>query len=204
MNRILIVVDLQNDFVPGGALAVKDGNSIIPIINRLQDKFDLIAATLDWHPVDHVSFASTHGKEPGEKVIINGVSQILWPVHCVQNTWGAQLVTAFDSHKVDKIIHKGVDKDIDSYSAIFDNARKRGTGLEQYLKEKEVTELFIAGLATDYCVKYTALDALSLGFSTTIIVDACRGVDLKAGDVAKAIEEMKAAGAKAIESKELL
>lgn len=203
-KRILIVVDLQNDFLPEGALAVKEGDRIIPLINKLQDKFDLIAATLDWHPKDHVSFAQTHGKHPGDLISFNGIPQILWPVHCVQNTSGARLASAFDAHKVEKFIFKGVDKNIDSYSAIYDNASLRGTGLEQYLKEMHVKEIYIAGLATDYCVKYTALDAASLGFSTFVIIDACRGVELKAGDISAAIEEMKAAGVKIIESKNLL
>jgi nicotinamidase/pyrazinamidase len=203
-KRILIIVDLQNDFIPEGALAVNEGDRIIPLINKLQEKFDLVVATQDWHPEDHASFAKVHGKQPGDVILLNGMPQVLWPVHCVQNTWGARLVSTFDTHKIDRVFFKGVDKKIDSYSAIYDNAKLRGTGLEEYLLEKNIQEIFIAGLATDYCVKYTALDAHALGYSTTVILDACRGVELTSGDIDKAIEEMKSAGIKIVFSKEFL
>lgn len=192
--KALIIVDIQNDFLPGGALAVKDGDQIIPLVNRLQQKFDLVVATQDWHPKDHRSFASVHHKQVGEKIKLTGLDQILWPNHCVQETYGADFSSKLQTEKIDKVFRKGTDKTIDSYSGFFDNGHKKATGLESYLKEKGVIEVRVVGLATDYCVKFTALDAVSLGFKTTVILSACRGVDLKKGDVQRAIEEMEQKG----------
>jgi nicotinamidase/pyrazinamidase len=192
--KALIIVDIQNDFLPGGALAVKDGDQIIPLVNRLQQKFELVVATQDWHPKDHGSFASVHHRQVGEKIILAGLDQILWPDHCVQDTPGAGFAAKLHTDKIDKVFRKGTDKTIDSYSGFFDNGHKKSIGLEEYLKEKGVTEVHIVGLATDYCVKFTALDAVSLGFKTIVILPACRGVDLKPGDVNAAIEEMQKKG----------
>lgn len=180
----LILVDLQNDFLPGGALEVKDGDKIIPLINKLQDYFELIVATQDWHPRNHESFA-------------------FWPVHCVQGSKGAEFVKVLDTSKVVKVFQKGIDKKVDSYSGFFDNDKKKSTGLGEYLKEKNIKGVYIVGLATDYCVKYTALDAVRLGFNTFVIEDACRGVNLKQNDIHNAIQEMQSAGVKIINSKEV-
>ena len=192
--KALIIVDVQNDFLPGGSLAVKEGGQIIPIINKLQDKFGLVAATQDWHPKDHGSFASNHNKKPGEKIILDGLEQILWPDHCVQGTFGAEFSPKLNTKHITKVFKKGADKNIDSYSGFFDNGHRKSTGLGDYLKDKAVTDLYIVGLATDYCVKFTALDAVTLGFNTSLILPACRGVNLKYSDVDKAVDEMRKAG----------
>ena len=193
--KALILVDIQNDFVPGGALPVPEGDKIIPLVNSLQSKFDLVIATQDWHPPNHGSFAANHaGKKAGDLIDLNGLPQILWPTHCVQNAPGAALVPALDTRRISRIFQKGTDPRIDSYSALFDNGHLKATGLGEFLKQRGVTDVFLAGLATDYCVKFTALDAVQLGFKTHVLEDACRGVNLKPDDVAKAIEEMKAAG----------
>lgn len=197
--KALIIVDVQNDFCPGGALAVKDGDKITPLINDIQKDFDLVIATQDWHPKDHGSFASNHGKKVGEIITLNGLQQILWPDHCVQGSRGADFVKDLDTKSIDKIFRKGTDKTIDSYSGFFDNGHKKATGLGDYLKEKNVAEVYVTGLATDYCVKFTALDAVKLGFKVHLLKEACRGVNLKAGDVDKAIMEMKENGVKIIE-----
>ena len=203
--KALILVDIQNDFVPGGALAVPEGDKIIPIVNRLQKFFDLIVATQDWHPASHGSFASNHkGKKPGDTIELEGLQQILWPDHCIQNTRGAEFVPHLDTSRFAKIFHKGTDPSIDSYSTFFDNAHRKSTGLKNFLKEKGAKEIYIAGLATDYCVKYSALDAIPLGFRTFVIEDACRGVNLKPGDTEKAIREMRNAGAIIVQSYEIL
>lgn len=201
--RSLILVDLQNDFCPGGSLPVPDGNKTIPLINSLQEHFDLIVATKDWHPKDHLSFAINHGKKVGEVIRLNGIVQVLWPVHCVQNTKGAEFISNLNTKKILKIFKKGTDKKVDSYSGFFDNDHKKSTGLYEYLKDKKVTDVYIVGLATDYCVKYTALDAVRLGFNTIVIEDATRGVNLKSNDVKKAIEEMKKKDVKIIQSKDI-
>jgi len=190
----LIIVDIQNDFIPGGALAVPEGDVIIPLVNRLQPCFDLTVATQDWHPADHGSFASNHsGKKPGDAIQLNGLTQILWPAHCVQNTQGAAFAATLDQSRWDSAFEKGNDPAVDSYSGFFDNAR-RATGLGDYLRAKGVTDVAVVGLATDYCVKFTALDAVQLGFKTTLIEDACRGVNLQPSDVKKAVDEMETAG----------
>lgn len=192
----MIIIDLQNDFLPGGALAVPQGDLIIPVVNRLLDfPFDLKLATKDWHPKGHISFASTHHMNPGEKIIWENSTQILWPEHCVQGSFGASFPKDLNVEKIDTVFYKGQDSDKDSYSTFFDNARLKSTNLDAYLKEKQVQELFIAGLATDYCVKYSVLDALSLGFKVHLILDACKAVNLKEEDEKKAIDEMQKHGA---------
>ena len=201
----LILVDIQNDFIPGGALPVPGGNQIVPIVNRLLPTFELVVATKDWHPANHGSFAATHaGKKPGDVIELNGLSQILWPVHCVQSTPGAEFVTGFDTLRIRQVFRKGTDPGLDSYSGFFDNGHRKATGLDDYLKARKVEEVFIAGLATDYCVKFTALDAIGLGFKTHLIEDACRGVNLQPDDVAKAISEMEHAGVVVVQSEQTL
>lgn len=203
--RAIILVDIQNDFLPDGALAVNDGDKIIPIVNKLTPTFDLVVMTQDFHPANHGSFAANHpGLRPYDVVKLGGLDQVLWPTHCVQGTPGAEFSKDLDIRNVDRIFEKGTDPTIDSYSGFFDNGRKKATGLGDYLQDKGVSEVFVCGLATDYCVKFTALDALSLGFKTTLIEDASRGVDLNPGDVRKAVEEMKSAGVKVVQSKDIM
>ncbi len=201
----LILVDIQNDFLPGGALAVPAGDAVIDVANRLIPRFDLVVATQDWHPVDHHSFAESHvGKSPGEVVDLNGTSQTLWPMHCVQGTSGSDLAADLNSTEIDHIVLKGTDPAVDSYSGFFDNDRGHATGLETFLKEKGVTRVFVMGLATDYCVKFTVLDALSVGFETMVVTDGCRGVNLQPNDVDCARQEMHEAGALLVTSQEVL
>jgi nicotinamidase/pyrazinamidase len=199
----LILVDLQNDFCPGGALPVPEGDSIIPLINQIQSKFELVVSTQDWHPPEHGSFAANHpGAKIGEVIELNGLSQILWPVHCVQSTRGAEFVSSLDRSRVAKVFQKGTDPAIDSYSGFFDNGHRRSTGLGEWLTDRRVTSVHVCGLATDYCVKFTALDARHLGLETSFIEDASRGVELKPGDVATAIEEMRRAGVRVVRGAE--
>ena len=193
--RALILVDIQYDFLPGGALAVAEGDAVIPVANRLQPQFELIVATQDWHPPDHGSFASNHpGKKAGEMIELGGLPQVLWPDHCVQGTRGAEFHEALDLSRVARIFRKGTDPAIDSYSGFFDNGHRKSTGLGDFLREQGVTDVCVMGLATDYCVRWTALDAIQLGFRTYLIADGSRGVELNPGDVAAAIEEVRSAG----------
>jgi nicotinamidase/pyrazinamidase len=205
MKTALIIVDLQNDFVPGGALAVKGGDEIVELINRLQPRFDMVVATLDWHPANHGSFAANHPNlRPFDQILLGGLPQVLWPVHCVQGTHGAVFAPELNVSRIAWLFKKGTDAGIDSYSGFFDNGHRKATGLGDFLRDNQVTDVYVAGLATDYCVKYTALDARKLGFSTYLIEDACRGVDLREGDVVGAVAEMKAAGVGVVQSGELL
>ena len=202
--KTLVIVDVQHDFCPGGALPVAEGDAVVPVINRVQPKFDLVVATQDWHPADHASFAANHpGHQVGQVIALNGQPQVLWPVHCVQGTPGAELRSDLDTTRIARVFQKGTDRTVDSYSGFFDNDHKTATGLGDYLKEAEAKEIYIAGLATDYCVKFSALDARRLGFDTTLILDACRGVNLQPDDVDKAVEEMRAAGVKVVTSDEI-
>jgi nicotinamidase/pyrazinamidase len=199
--QTLILVDLQNDFCPGGALAVPDGDRVVPVANRLQHGFPLVVATQDWHPPDHGSFAASHrGKRPGEVLELAGLEQILWPVHCVAGTRGAAFHPDLDRARIAHVIRKGTERDLDSYSAFFDNAHRRATGLAGYLRAQGVEEIYLCGLATEYCVKFSALDAVGLGFRTHVVADACRGIDLQPGDTARALAEMRAAGIDVLES----
>jgi nicotinamidase/pyrazinamidase len=203
--RALILVDIQNDFAPGGSLAVPEGDTIIPICNRLAKAFDRVVATQDWHPPNHGSFAATHpGHKIGDVIDLNGLPQILWPVHCVQYTPGAAFVPGLEIGRVDRIFQKGTDPAIDSYSGFFDNGHRKATGLGDYLKLKGVNDVYVAGLATDYCVKFTALDSRMLGFNTFLIEDASRGVNVRPGDVAAAIEECKQAGVTIVTSESVI
>ncbi|MGO9109649.1 MAG: bifunctional nicotinamidase/pyrazinamidase [Thermoguttaceae bacterium] len=191
----LIIVDVQNDFCPGGALAVPEGDQIVPLINRLQPRYDLVVATQDWHPADHGSFAANHpGRAPGETIELAGLPQILWPVHCVQGTSGAEFHKELNLERVARVFRKGTNPQTDSYSGFFDNGHRASTGLGEYLRERGVNKVHICGLATDYCVKFTALDAVDLGLETLVLEDACRGVDLCPGDVQQAIEAMRRRG----------
>lgn len=200
----LIIVDVQNDFLPGGALAVTHGDQILPLINELQQKFKFTVATQDFHPADHGSFAANHkGKNIGELIDLHGLSQILWPVHCVQGSEGAAFHSDLNQEEWKAIFQKGKNPDVDSYSGFFDNARRGDTGLGDFLIENGIKSVYITGLALDYCVKYTALDAMSLGFETFLIVDATRPVNLDPSDGQKAIEELIRAGVKIIKSNEL-
>ena len=201
----LILVDIQNDFVPGGALAVAEGDRVVPIANSLMDKFPLVVATQDWHPANHGSFAANHpGKKVGDVIDLAGLPQHLWPVHCVQNTRGAELLTTLRRDGIDHIVRKATDPTIDSYSAFFDNGHRRATGLHEYLQSRGVNEIFIAGLATDYCVKFTILDGRELGYRATVIEDGCRGINVNPRDSQDAIEEMRKVGARIVQSHEVL
>lgn len=204
--RALILVDIQNDFLPGGALEVREGDKIIPLINHLQPFFPLVIATQDWHPSDHGSFAENHlgSKEPGELIDLNGLAQVLWPVHCVQNSAGASFSEELDMSRVKKVFPKGTDSGIDSYSGFFDNGHRKATGLENYLRDQQVEEVFVVGLATDYCVKFTAMDAKASGFITYVITDATRGVNLAANDSREAFSQLEAEGVRLIDSRELV
>jgi nicotinamidase/pyrazinamidase len=203
--KALVLVDIQNDFLPGGALGVAEGDAVIPVANRLQAAFDLVAVTMDWHPANHGSFAASHpGRQVGDVVDLNGLPQILWPVHCVQNTPGAELAPGLERKRIAAVFHKGVDEQIDSYSALFDNGHRRSTGLGEWLKSRQVDEVFLCGLATDYCVKFTALDAVALGFKTCVVEDGCRGVNLQPKDTQAALAELRAVGARVVNSGSLL
>jgi nicotinamidase/pyrazinamidase len=195
MSRALILVDLQYDFCPGGALAVAHGDETIPVAQRLMPQFATVVATQDWHPLDHGSFATSHpGKKPYDMIDLAGLPQVLWPPHCVQGARGAELHDGLDRSRITEVFRKGTDPSIDSYSAFFDNGHRKSTGLGDWLKARGVTDVVVLGLATDYCVKFTALDARSLGFGVTLVTDGCRGVELAPGDCDRAIDEMSAAG----------
>lgn len=195
-RHALLLVDIQNDFLPGGALGVAGGDEIVPIVNDLLEGFEIIVATQDWHPADHGSFAINHpGKLPHETVELHGLSQHLWPPHCVQNTGGALFAPGLQTQRITRVFPKGTDPRIDSYSGFFDNGRRADTGLAAWLQERGVTELTICGIATDYCVKYTVLDALNCGFVVNLYLPACRGVEIHPGDCAESVEEMRTRGA---------
>jgi nicotinamidase/pyrazinamidase len=171
--KTLIIIDVQNDFIPGGQLEVPGGDMILPVINRIQNYFDLIVATQDWHPKTHKSFASNHfDKKPFDRMVLHGLEQILWPDHCIQGSKGAELHPDLEINKIAAIFRKGMDPEFDSYSGFFDNGHQMNTGLVGYLKEKGTSELFFCGLAADICVYYTILDSLNEGFSATLIEDA--------------------------------
>lgn len=202
--RCLILVDIQNDFLPGGALAVPEGDLVVPVVNRLIPQYDLVVATQDWHPENHRSFAANHpGRNVFEQIDLNGLPQTLWPVHCVQNTGGACFATGLEMRRIARVFPKGTNPEVDSYSGFFDNGGKQPTGMGEWLKQRGVEEIHVCGLATDYCVKFTALDGLKLGFKVSVIEDACRGINLPPGSVAKTLSELQTAGATIANSKEL-
>ena len=184
--KALIIVDMQNDFLQGGKLAVHGGNEIISIINKIQGKFDLVVATQDWHPNDHRSFASQHqGKNVYEKIDLLGMEQILWPDHCIQGTFGAEISSDLSQNRIEAIFRKGMNKNIDSYSGFFDNGKLKCTGLGDFFKGREISEVYVCGLAADYCVYYTAKDSLELGFKTFIIENATKAIDAVNFDLIK-------------------
>ena len=197
--KALIIVDIQNDFLPGGVLAVRNGDAVIPVINKLQSQFDLVVATQDWHPADHKSFASMHpGKKIFDEIKLSGLPQVLWPDHCVQETEGAEFSSMLDTKKIEAIFRKGMDNNVDSYSGFFDNGKKKATGMGAYLKGRGITSIYVCGLAADYCVNFTALDGLELGFDSTIITDAT--LPINEGNFKKIIEDFKSTGGQEIRS----
>ncbi len=176
--KTLLLIDVQNDFMPGGALAVNEGDAIVPVINDIIDQFDLVVATQDWHPAGHASFASSHeGQEVFDVIKLDGLDQVLWPDHCVQNTNGAEFHPDLTMAQVEAIFRKGSDVKIDSYSGFYDNAHLKSTGLSGYLKEKGAREIYVAGLAADYCVYFSIKDALDEGFEVCLLEDATRAID---------------------------
>lgn len=200
----LLVVDIQNDFCPGGALEVPDGDAIIPAVNRLIDRFDIIIQTQDWHPLKHRSFASSHeGKNPYDTVKMDYGTQVLWPDHCIQGSKGAGFHPDLNTLKTQVVIRKGFRREIDSYSTFFENDHQTTTGLTGYLRQRGVTDLYTAGLATDFCVKWSVLDGIDEGFTMHLVTDAVRGIDLE-GSLGQAVEEMKQKGARFVTSGELL
>lgn len=199
--RGLILVDLQNDFMPGGTLAVAGGDETVQIANRLIPAFEFVVATQDWHPADHGSFAASHpGRKPGDVIELAGLQQILWPAHCVQGMPGAAFHRDLDPRGYRNVIRKGTLRDIDSYSGFFDNGGRHDTGLADLLRRQGVTELFVMGLATDYCVKFTVLDACRLGFRVSVIEQGCRAVNLHPDDGENALKDMQRAGAARIDT----
>lgn len=200
----LLIVDIQNDFCPGGSLAVKEGDQVIPLINQLSKKFEIVVATQDWHPAGHSSFASTHpGKEAYETIQLPYGSQVLWPDHCMQGTPGGAFHPDLETKRIQLIIRKGFRKAIDSYSAFYENDQKTVTGLKGYLNSRNADTLYICGLATDFCVKWSAIDGIKEGFKVKVIEDASRGIDLD-HSVEKAWKEMAAAGVERISSDRLI
>ncbi|MEI8266324.1 MAG: bifunctional nicotinamidase/pyrazinamidase [Betaproteobacteria bacterium] len=196
----LLVIDVQNDFCPGGGLAVADGDAVVPVINRLLPHFDEVLLTQDWHPSGHGSFASAHpGRAAFETAQMPYGAQTLWPDHCVQGTPGAAFHPSLNTTPARLVIRKGFRPGIDSYSAFFENDRTTPTGLTGYLRERGLKRLFLCGLATDYCVAYSALDARAQGFEVTVLLDACRAIDL-GGSLGAAVEQMHAAGVELIAS----
>ncbi|MBR0795408.1 bifunctional nicotinamidase/pyrazinamidase [Bradyrhizobium jicamae] len=198
-DDLLLIIDVQNDFCPGGALAVADGDGVVPIINRLAGRFDHVALTQDWHPAGHSSFASSHpGAAPFSMVTMPYGQQTLWPDHCIQGTPGAAFHPGLATERAELVIRKGFRAAIDSYSAFFENDRTTPTGLAGYLRERGLKRVVMAGLATDYCVQYSALDALRLGFETIVVLSGCRAIDL-AGSLVAATKAMAEAGVELVE-----
>jgi nicotinamidase/pyrazinamidase len=202
--RALVLVDIQNDFMPFGALPVAEGDDVVAIANRLMPRFDVVVASQDWHPQNHGSFASNHeGSVPGDVAELAGAPQVLWPDHCVQNTPGASFHSALEIAGIQAVVRKGTDREIDSYSTFFDNGHRKDTGLTRLLRERGVTEVWLVGLATDYCVRWSALDALQQGFECVVVTDGVRAVDMAPGDGERALEELSAAGCRLTTSTEL-
>ena len=200
----LLVVDVQNDFCPGGALAVPEGDAVVPAINRILGRFRVVVATQDWHPRGHISFASRHpGKNPFEVIEIQGTEQVLWPDHCLEGTQGADFHPGLNTTALRFVLRKGTNPDVDSYSAFLENDRKTATGLTGLLRELGVKRVFLSGLATDVCVRATALDGRRARFQVVVLEDACRPVDVPAGSLAKALEEMQDQGVRIIATGEL-
>lgn len=200
-DRAMLVVDVQNDFCPGGNLAVEEGDMVVPVINSLMPKFPLIAATKDWHPPDHISLLSNHpGTEAMDTKEIGGIEQIIWPDHCVQNTKGAELHPGLDLSGIHCILHKGYKANLDSYSAFFENDHTTPTGLAFFLQGLGVRDLYVTGLAEDVCVFATAADARKLGFTVFVVEDAVRGVNIPQGSLEEARKTMKSEGIRYVQS----
>jgi len=200
--KALLLIDIQNDFLPGGALAVSEGDQIIAVVNQLQNQFDLVVATQDWHPAHHKSFASSHpGKQTFEKIDLDGLEQVLWPDHCTQGSRGAAFAPDLHLQKVEAIFRKGTDIDIDSYSGFYDNGHRKNTGLAAYLRGRNISEIYLAGLAGDYCVYFSAKDALQEGFTTYLIDNAIRAINKE--DYQKAKADIIQKGGKIINSQDL-
>ncbi|AVX38079.1 bifunctional nicotinamidase/pyrazinamidase [Yersinia massiliensis] len=208
MNTALLLVDLQNDFCPGGALPVSEGDSVIAVANHVINaclNLDIpIIASQDWHPVEHRSFAVNSNAEPWTIGDLNGLAQVWWPVHCVQDTLGSAWHPQLQHEAIMATFRKGQDPEIDSYSAFFDNDRRAKTLLDDWLKQQDINHLLVMGLATDYCVKYSVLDALALGYKATVIVDGCRGVNIQPQDSQQAFDAMRDAGAELLTLAQLL
>lgn len=202
MNSALLLIDLQNDFCPGGALAVADGDAVIAVANQAiaacRDRGDWTIASQDWHPAQHRSFAVNSSGRIGELGELEGLPQVWWPVHCVQESAGAEFHPRLQQRQIDAVFRKGQDPAIDSYSAFFDNGHRAKTALDDWLRERNVSALTIMGLATDYCVKFSVLDALQLGYAVRVITDGCRGVNLQPGDSEHALQTMQQAGAQLV------
>ncbi len=196
MKSALLLIDIQNDFLPGGALAVADGDAVVPVANRLIPAFDCVVASQDWHPPHHLSFAAEHeGKQPFDTIDLDGLDQILWPTHCVQGSPGASFASALYIAPIGHVVQKGTDARIDSYSAFYDNGHRKATGLATLLRERGVDGVVVVGLAADVCVAYTVHDALAEGFKIWVVEEGTRGVDMAEGDTARAIDAMRDAGA---------
>ena len=191
--KVLVIIDVQNDFLINGSLEVPDGNDVIEPINEIIKNYALVVATKDWHPLDHVSFASNHqGKKIGDVVKVNNLDQILWPVHCVQELKGSDFPTTLNIKAINKIIYKGTNSQIDSYSGFHDNGKIRSTGLSDYLKAKNITSIDYVGLVTEYCVKFTVFDSIKEGFRSRVILKGIKGINLEESN--KALKEMKSKG----------
>lgn len=200
--KALLLIDIQNDFLPGGSLAVPEGDKVIPLANALQQKFDVVIATQDWHPADHKSFASQHqGKSIFETIQLQGLEQVLWPDHCVQGSTGAEFAKELDMNRVEAIFRKGTDPEIDSYSGFYDNGHLKTTALAEFLRGKGVKQVYVLGLAADYCVYFSAKDALKEGFEAFIIEDATRSID--AEGFRKAKQDILNSGGRIIRSEDL-
>ncbi len=203
--KALILVDLQNDYLPGGALPVPDGDAVIPVAQQLAAGFPLVVATQDWFAPDHLSFASQHeNRNVGEALELAGRLQTLWPDHCIRKTYGAELAAGLQPGIVSHVFRKGTERTRDSYSGFFDSVGQHSTGLGEFLKDQQVAEVFILGLATDHCVRHTALDAIRLGFYTSVIEDGCRAVELIPGDTEASLAEMREAGVEIVHSSGIL
>ena len=204
LKKAIIVIDIQNDFCPGGALPVKEGDRIVPVINAVMRNFDIVIGTQDWHPRNQVSFASNHkGKNVYDQVDINGIAQTLWPAHCVQGSHGAEFHKDLDTARFNLIVRKGTNPGIDSYSAFVENDKKTETGLHGYLEALKIKDVYLCGLATDYCVYFSAMDAVKYGFNTSVILDACRGIDVPEGNINKCVRDMKSAGIRIVNAGDL-
>lgn len=202
--KALLLIDLQNDFMPGGALAIPDAWESIKAANYAQQFFKVVIASKDWHPQQHLSFAINHpSKKPGDVIKLDGFEQTLWPVHCVQHTFGAALVKELDQSHIQHVATKGEDIHIDSYSAFFDNAHRQETGLAHYLNQRSIDEIYILGVATEYCVKFSALDAINLGLKTNVIIDGCRGININGNDIALATNQMQDHGVRLVNLSDL-